>query len=77
MRPDTLRASRDFFLAWLLAFVKSFSLVCQSRNSGLFTPTTRLTRHANDYARLRNLSSEGRDGITDNREPRNAFEFIS
>ena len=32
MRPDTLRASRDFFLAWLLAFVKSFSLVCHSRN---------------------------------------------
>ena len=33
MRRDTLRASRDFFLAWLLAFVKSFSLVGQSRNS--------------------------------------------
>ena len=75
MRQGTLRASRDFFLAWLLAFVKSFSLVC--RVIGLFTPTTRLTRHANDYARLRNLSSEGRDGITDKREPRNAFEFIS
>ena len=83
MRGDTRWASRGFFLLWLLAFVKSFSLVCQSRLVGLFTPATRMTRHANDftnaksYARLGNLSSQGRHGNTEKREPRKAFEFIS
>ena len=48
-------ASRGFFLAWLLAFTKSFAwLVCRNVNK----PTTQQTSNANDFVNAKSHARE-------------------
>ena len=61
--PFAYAASRGFSFAWLLAFTKSFTSLF-SRVVGLFTPrgvnqpTTRQTRHANDFVNAKSHAKE-------------------
>ena len=58
---STYPASRGFSFAWLLAFKKSFAwLVCRVVVAlwDVNKPTTRLTRHANDFVNAKNHASE-------------------
>ena len=54
-------ASRGFSLVWLLAFTKSFAcLVCREVgfSRGVNKPTTRETRHANDFVNAKSHARE-------------------
>ena len=61
--PFAYAASRGFSFAWLLAFTKSFTCLF-SRVVGLFTPrgvskpTTRQTRHVNDFVNAKSHAKE-------------------
>ena len=61
--PFAYAASRGFSFAWLLAFTKSFACLF-SRVVGLFTPrvvnkpTTRQTRHVNDFVNAKSHAKE-------------------
>ena len=61
--PFAYAASRGFSFVWLLAFTKSFTCLF-SRVVGLFTPrgvskpTTRQTRHVNDFVNAKSHAKE-------------------